>query len=50
MSPAADPPLSSTTLGGAWKVTRWETAGINPALGSTEISLDDLRVAVEYFT
>src|SRR6266853_3120160 len=34
MSPAADPPLSSATMG----VVRWHalgTAGINPALGST---------------
>src|SRR5260370_644031 len=35
MSPAADPPLSSATLGGAWKVTCLGTAGVNPALGST---------------
>src|SRR5260370_21745242 len=35
MSPAADPPLSSATLGGAWKVTSLGTAGVNPALGST---------------
>src|SRR5713101_5202515 len=34
MSPAADPPLSSATIG----VVRWHalgTAGVNPALGST---------------
>jgi hypothetical protein len=31
MSPAADPPLSSATLGGALKVDASGTAGINPA-------------------
>src|SRR5712692_399486 len=50
MSPAADPPLSSATLGGAWKVARRETAGINPALGSTLVYLNDLGVAVEDFS
>src|SRR6266849_1390687 len=35
MSPAADPPLSSATLGGASKVACMGTAGINPALSST---------------
>jgi len=35
MSPAADPPLSSATLGGVWKVARGATAGVNPAYGST---------------
>src|SRR5712692_6799854 len=49
MSPAADPPLSSATLGGAWKVARRETAGLNPAQGSTLVYLNDLGVAVEDF-
>ena len=29
--PPADPPLSSATLGGAWKETSLGTAGVNPA-------------------
>jgi len=36
MSPAADPPLSRATLGGAWMVARWGTAGVNPAFGCTQ--------------
>src|SRR3981081_3430139 len=35
MSPPRNPPLSSATLAGDWKVTRRETAGVNPASGST---------------
>ena len=35
MSPAADPPLSSATMGGVWKVACRGTAGINPAWNST---------------
>src|SRR5260370_6805530 len=43
MSPAADPTLSSATLGGAWKVARGATAGVNPAYGSTRLQLATRR-------